>query len=135
MKIGFQKKREIEHVLGNNYHLRPIYEHVLDIPGRVHEYDPMLFLVFNVKNGRYEIHSLDGGETSYNATLPYRHLDERTLRYIRKNDIKVHGMKIYERIEKSEREHEKRKEREQKQFTRDFASEFQSEFAKDAWLV
>lgn len=133
MKFSFLEREEINALLDGKSHLRPVFAHVTDIPQRVKEYDPELFLVFNNKNQRYEVHSRDAGETTYNATIPYRNLDERTIRYIRKNDIRVHGMAIFDRIFKSEEKAKKQKDKDEKQFTRDFAAEFQSEFAKDAW--
>lgn len=132
-KYSVLEKEEIRKLLSERQHLSPVFTHTLNIPERVKEYDPNLFLVFNNKNERFEIHSRDGGETSYNATLPYKNLDDRTLRYIRKNDIRVHGMKIYDRINQSEERVKKQAEKEEKDFRLDFAREFQSEFAKDAW--
>lgn len=134
-EFGCMEREHIHYLLHGKHHLKPVFTNVQDIPQRVKEYDPELFIVFNTKNQRFEIHSKDGGETTYNATIPYKDLDERTIRYIRKNDIRVHGMAIYDRIAKSEQQAKERKEKERKQFTRDFAAEFQSEFAKDAWVM
>lgn len=133
MRYTQRNKEDIYHLLKGKPHLSPVFSHACFIPERVKEYDPDLFLVFNSSNDRFEIHSYEAGETSYNATLPYKSLDARTLRYIQRNDIRVHGMKIYDRINKSEEAHKKKKEKDEKSFVRDFASEFQSEFAKDAW--
>lgn len=133
MRYTQRNKEDIYHLLKGRPHLTPVFSSALNIPERVKDYDPDLFLVFNQKNERFEIHSYEAGETSYNATLPFKSLDARTLRYIRKNDIKVHGMKIYDRINESEKKAEQQKEKDKKNFIRDFASEFQSEFAKDAW--
>lgn len=135
--MGFQfssgQRHEIEILLDDRPHLLPVFTHVTDIPQRVKQYDPELFIAFNTKNQRFEVHSKEAGETTYNATLPYKDLDERSLRYIRKNDIRVHGMAIFDRIFKSEQKAEKQKEKDRRNFTKDFAAEFQSEFAKDAW--
>lgn len=133
MRYTQRDKDNIYHLLKYRPHLTPVFTSALNIPERIKEYDRDLFLVFNAKNERFEIHSYEGGETSYNATLPFKSLDARTLRYIRKNDIRVHGMKIYDRIAKSEEKHKERKKKDEKNFVRDFASEFRSEFAKDAW--
>lgn len=126
-------KARIYHLLEGKEHLIPVFTNVTNIPERIKEYDPELFVVFNKKNQRYEIHARDSGETSYNCTIPYKDLDERALRYIRKNDIRVHGDKIFKRINQSEINYEERLKRDEKNFTIDFAKEFQSEFAKDAW--
>lgn len=133
MRYTQRNKDNIYHLLKDKPHLSPVFSSALNIPERIKEYDQDLFLVFNNKNERFEIHSYEGGETSYNATLPFKSLDARTLRYIRQNDIRVHGMKIYERIQQSEQQYKQQKNKKEKDFVRDFASEFQSEFAKDAW--
>lgn len=133
MGFSFLDKEEINALLANRPHLTPVYSHVTDIPARIKEYDPELFIVFNTRNQRYEVHSREAGETTYNATLPYKDLDARSERYVRKNDIRVHGMKIFERIFRSEEKAAEAKAKASRENTRAFASEFQSEFAKDAW--
>lgn len=129
------EKHEIRLLLADRPHLSPVFSSTLCIPERVKEYDDELFMVFNNHNERFEIHTKDGGETTYNATIPYKSLDARTLRWLWTNDIRVHGRAIHERIYKSEEAYEKRKQKELKDFTRDFAQEFRSEFAKDAWSL
>lgn len=135
MRFTQREKENIYHLLKGRPHLSPIFSHALNIPERVKDYNPDLFLVFNAKNERFEIHSYEAGETSYNATLPFKNLDARALRYIRQNDIRVHGMKIYDRINQSEEKFNKQKEKKEKDYIRDFAAEFKSEFAKDAWAM
>lgn len=135
MRFTQRDKENIYHLLRGRPHLSPVFSSALNIPERVKAYDADLFIVFNMNNERFEVHSYDAGETSYNATLPFKSLDARTIRYIRKNDIRVHGMKIYDRINQSEERHKKSKEKKEKDFVRDFAAEFQSEFAKDAWSM
>ena len=129
------EKHEIRLLLSDRPHLTPVFSSTLCIPERVKEYDDELFLVFNNKNERFEIHTKDGGESTYNATIPYKALDARTLRWLWKNDIRVHGTAIHERVLKSEEDYKKRKDKEMRDFTRDFATEFRSEFAKDAWML
>lgn len=128
------EKHEIRVLLADRPHLTPVFQSTTDIPQRVKEYDDELFVVFNNKNARFEVHTKDGGESTYNATIPYRTLDERTMRWLWRNDIRVHGMSIYDRILKSEETAKARKEKESRDHTIDFAKEFQSEFAKDAWI-
>lgn len=135
MRYKEGKRHTIQYLLKNQPHLTPIFTSTLNIPERVHEYDRELFIVFNNKNERFEIHSLEGGESTYNATLPYKKLDARTIRYIRQNDIRVHGNKVHKEIDEQEKKIERANERNQQNFVRDFASEFQGEFAKDAWLM
>lgn len=115
--------------------LIPLFDHVLDIPQRLYDYDPSLFVCFNKHTQRYELHSLDQEGDSFCATLPYKDLDARTLRWVWKNDIRVHGKDIFRRIEKSEEDFKKSKERQQRNWMQDIASETQSLFAKDAWTM
>lgn len=129
------EKHEIRILLADRPHLTPIFTSTLYIPERLKEYDDELFLVFNNNTERFEVHTKYGGESTYNATLPYKTLDARTLRWIWRNDIRVHGHEIHKRIERSEEQFKKRKEKEFRNFTRDFASEFRSAFAHDAWLM
>lgn len=113
--------------------LIPLFNHTLNIPQRLYEYDPSLFICFNRQTQRYEVHSLDQEGDSYCATLPYKDLDARTLRWVWKNDIRMHGDAIFKRIEKSEEDFQKSKERERHNWIEDLASDTQSLFAKDAW--
>ena len=39
---------------------------------------------------------------TFQTTIPYKNLDIRTLQHLYENDIKVHGRKIFERIERQE---------------------------------
>jgi hypothetical protein len=133
MKYKELEKWNIRVLLENQPHLTPVFTSTLNVPERVKEYDDTLFLAFNNENGRFEIHSIDSVPTTYNATLPYKNLDARTVRYIRKNDIRVHGDLIHKRIEEQEQRAEKERERDAARRRQDFAKEFQSEFAKDAW--
>jgi hypothetical protein len=116
--------------------LIPIFSHVLGIPERVFHYDNHFFVVFNKRNQKYEIHSLEYPEgMTISCTIPYDDLDERAMEHLWYNDIRVHGKEIFRRMELSEERARIRAERERKQFTRDFAREHRSEFAKDAWLL
>lgn len=116
-------------------HLTPVFSSTLNVPERVKEYDDTLFLVYNNHNKRFEIHATDSFPTTYNATLPYKSLDARTIRYIKKNDIRLHGDSIHREIEEQEKQAEKERERDAARFRQDFAKEFQGEFAKDAWTM
>jgi hypothetical protein len=127
------KKHQIQLLVNDRPHLTPLFTSTLNIPERVHEYSDELFLVYNNESGRFELHSIDESPTTYNATLPYRSLDARTIRYIRKNDIRVHGDAIFKRIDQQEVKVKQAQEKDMARFTQDFAKEFQSEFAKDAW--
>lgn len=129
------EKANIRILLDDQPHLTPVFTSTLNVPERIKEYDDTLFLAFNNNNERFEIHSIDSVPTTFNATLPYKALDERAIRYIKKNDIRLHGDQIHKRIEEQERRAEKARERDASRRRHDFAKEFQSEFAKDAWSM
>lgn len=113
--------------------LIPLFDHTLNIPQRLYDYHPSLFICFNKVEQRYELHSLEQEGDSYCMALPYKDLDARTLRWIWQNDVRVHGKNIFRRIEKSEEDYKVRKDREYRNWVHDVASETKSLFAKDAW--
>lgn len=127
-------QREVLEKIQYRPRLIALFDHVMNIPQRLYEYSPRLFVCFNRQSQRYEIHSLDQDD-SYCATLPYKDLDARALRWLQKNDIRIHGREIFDRIEKSEAAFHKRKEREFKNWVEDVASETQTMIAKDAWTI
>lgn len=113
--------------------LIPLFDHALDIPQRIYDYHPSLFVCFNRVTQTYELHSLDQEGDSYCMALPYKELDARSLRWIWQNDIRVHGKNIFRRIDKSEEDFKASKDREHRNWVRDIAGETRSLFAKDAW--
>lgn len=131
--MDFQFERDVREKIQYRPRLIPLFDHALNIPQRLYEYDSSLFVCFNRQTQRYEVHSLNQELDSFCATLPYKDLDARTLRWIWKNDIRVHGKAIFHRIEKSEDDFKKRKDREFHNWVEDVASETQSMIAKDAW--
>lgn len=136
MKLYKEQDRwNIRRLLEDQPHLTPVFTSTLNVPERIKEYDDTLFLAFNNDNERFEIHSVDSVPTTYNATLPYKALDARAIRYIKKNDIRLHGDRIHKRIEEQEKRAEAERERDAARRRQDFAKEFQGEFAKDAWAM
>lgn len=131
--MDYRFERDVLEKIQYRPRLIPLFNHTLDIPQRLYDYHPSLFLCFNRHSQRYELHSLEQEIDSYCATLPYKDLDARTLRWIWKNDIRVHGTNIFRRIEKSEEGFKKSKDRDFKNWVEDVASETRSMFAKDAW--
>jgi hypothetical protein len=127
-------KEEVMRRIEKRPYLHPVFSHIYDIPRRVNQYDPSFFIVFNQRNQKYEVHSLDyPGDNTISCTIPHEELDERTLHHIWLNDIRVHGKEIFRRLEWAEQKREMKKEKELQNFTRDFAKEHQNAFAKDAW--
>lgn len=115
--------------------LTPLFGSTHCIPERLYEYNSNLFLCFNNATDQFEVHSLDNKGNTYCATLPFPTLDSRTIHWVWENDIRVHGMAIFQRIDRSEAEHKARKQREFKNWVESVALETRSMFAKDAWLA
>lgn len=134
MKLHFEL--EVMRRIETRPYLLPIFSHIYDIPRRVHDYDASFFMVFNKRNQKYEIHSLDyPGNDTLSCTIPYAELDSRTLDHLWMNDIRVHGAEIFKRLDLAEEKARIRKERDRKNFDIDFAKEHRSAFAKDAWAI
>lgn len=98
----------------NLHHLKPIWSDVFNIAKRVYEYSNNLFVVFNTKTQKYEIHSIANGPgaNSKEMDIPYDELDTRTLDRIWWQDIRVHGEEIFKRLDRQAEEYKKRKEKE-----------------------
>ena len=139
-QVNETKRNQIEAVLSKDHNLMLIQNDVFNISGRIEEYDKYMFIVFNKSKEKFEIHSLEYApmiafpKDTFQTTIPYMELDIRTLKHVYENDIKVHGRKIFERIERQEELREKQKQRDYKNWLRAVASETKSMFAKDAWL-
>lgn len=131
--MNYQFERQVLEKVQYRPRLIPLFDHTLNIPQRLYEYDSRLFICFNTHTQRYELHSLEQEGDSLCATLPYKDLDARSLRWIWKNDIRMHGRAIFRRIDKSEEDFHRSKAREFHNWVEDVASESQSMFAKDAW--
>jgi len=99
---------EVESRLAGKPHLRPVFSHPYDIPRRLREVDDTLFVVWNCKAKRYEIHSLEHRPDTYAWSVPFDQLDARTVRLARRNSMLTRGDAIFremdernERLEKS----------------------------------
>lgn len=125
-------QREVMEKVQYRPRLIPMFTSTHDVPEAVYRYNERLFTCYNRVTDRFEIHNLDQ-EDSYCTTLPYKTLDARTVRWIWKNDIRVHGDAIFRELEKNEEQAEKSKQRDFKNWIEDVGSETQSMFAKDAW--
>jgi hypothetical protein len=98
---------------------------VTNIPKRLMEIDKGYFVVRNHKTGRFEIHHTDGFPLeSFQLTLPFDELDERTLQYVW--DTRVENSKAI--FELMERQNAKLEEDEQKK-----SDEITQELAKDIY--
>jgi hypothetical protein len=107
-----ERKEEIRRQLWNKPHLKVMESNVLHIPERLYEYDPDLFVVFNIRSQKYEIHSLANKGNTHCVTVPWNQLDVRAIELFAKGDQRRRSFKeiireIDEYNEKLERRHEK----------------------------
>ena len=100
----------IRHRLTGKPHLLPVFSNVYHIPERLKAMDSNLFVVFNVKSQRYEVHSLANKGHTFGFLIPFRELDARAEHYARKLDLRTRGDLIYREID----EHNERLERSNK---------------------
>ncbi len=80
-------------------HLIPMETNVYHIPERLKQYDPRLFVVFNVKKQWFELHSLANKGNSFSLCIPYSELDARAIYLAKRNNIHIHGKKLFREID------------------------------------
>lgn len=135
------KRQRIIAMLDKQPHLQLIDKDVLNIAERIQEYDQDMFVLFNKHKRKFEIHSFEYAGVitnpivTFQTTIPFDALDVRALHHLYNNDIRVHGRKILERVEKEEQQQEEEKKRNHKNWIQSIASETKSMFAKDAWTM
>ena len=94
--------------LQGKYHLQPFFSGGnYDITRRLREYDPALFVVWNNRRRKYEIHSLNHVVNTYACDVPDNRLDARVEDAVRKGDIRVRGGIVFREMD----EHNERLER------------------------
>lgn len=128
-------KRRVMERLETRPRLIPMFTNAHDIPEQVYHYNKEFFMVYNRVKDKYELHSLANPLDTYEMTVPFKELDIRFIRYIWKQDLRVHGKNLFYQLEKLEEQNEKSRMRKFRNWARDVASETQSLFAKDAWTM
>lgn len=131
--MDYQFKYEVNSRLSGKEHLRPVFDDTHNIAERIRGVDPTLFIVRNLKNNCYEVHSLEHYPSTYAWVVPYRYLDVRTLRRARKNNILMRGRAIFDEIDKHNAKHEASIQRDFDNEMDARAREARSLFAKTAW--
>ena len=133
LKVGLNlfKKRIRERI--NTRFLKLITNDVYNIAKRVREYDDSLFIVFNTKSQKYELHSLDNKGNTFCMTIPYNQLDARIETLIRKGDIRNRGMEIWREMEHHNEQLERQLRESHKRERRALIADTRSLFAKSAW--
>lgn len=100
---------------------------------RIREYDPALFVVWNRKRGKYEIHSLNHLGNSYAVDVPGNRLDARAEEALRKGDIRIRGSVIFREIDEHNENIEKSEHRQRRNELLGIAEELHPYFRKLAW--
>ncbi len=95
-------------------YLIEVETNVFSIPQRVKAYNKDLFVVWNAKHERFEIHNHANRGTTFCFAVPYKELDCRVLELIRKGDVRNRGDSIYKEMHEHNRKLEEQNERERK---------------------
>ncbi len=129
------RKSEIKDRLTGKPHLMPVYTHVYNIPERLRSNDPNLFVVFNAKTQKYEVHSLANKGHSLSLVVPFRELDARVEEFVKKYDLRRHGKKIYRDIDEHNEQLERSIERDRRNRAEGLADELYKPIRRMAWEV
>ena len=114
-------------------YLEPIFSDCHDITRLLSEYDEQLFLVWNVRRQKYEIHSLANQILTYACDVPNNRLDSRIIAELRRGDLRLRGEEIFNEIDDHNDYIRKSAENRRKDQLVDAAECMQSSFAKLAW--
>lgn len=126
-------KRSIEKYdrIADRPHLIMYETSVCNIPERLDEYDSSFFLVYNLKESKFEVHSLDNQGNSYCFAIPYDEVDARVLSMVERNDLKKKSLNaIIREMDKKNDDLERHNERKRREYIRDAAVDMRSSFKK-----
>lgn len=112
--------------------LTPVFSSVHNTPEQICEYNPRLFVAFNNKTERFEIHSLDDRTLIGGAVLPYKSLDARAIRWIKQNDIRRRGKEILRELDLADEKMKRDRAREFRNWVEDVGKETRSAFARSS---
>ena len=80
-------REKVRDVLSANPKYELVEHDLCNIADRIRKIDPSYYIVFNKRNGRYEVHSTDNIGASFCFLVPYDELDARTLVYCRETRV------------------------------------------------
>jgi hypothetical protein len=124
----------VYHAIEKRKHLRPLFTNTNDIPQRIREYDPNMFVVYNTQTGFYEVHSMAHIFDTFATQIPFKVLDIRALWWLKMHSLK--DKSIYEYASEIDEKNEKLKRQKAKQArnnTIDYIADHKSMIAKAAW--
>jgi hypothetical protein len=115
-------------------HLQPVFSGGnYDMLRRLQEYDPDLFLVYNCRRKKLEVHSLRHRPFTYACDVPNNRLDARLEEVIRRGDIRVRGGKVFQEIDEHNERLEKSMERKRHDDLIGIAEEMHPYFRRLGW--
>ena len=130
MNIYFERIRER---LKDKPHLIFMKTSVFRIPERLKATNSSLFVVWNRKTNRFEIHSLANKGNTLSLNVPFRDLDARCIDYVNKFDLNKHGKRIYREIEENNENIEKSAQRKYSNDLKGVCEEMHPAFKRLAW--
>ena len=106
----------------NHPYLMEIKTSVYHIPERLKEIDPSLFVVWNNRKHRIEIHSTENKGNTFYMALPFNELDSRVIDYVHHN-MKAREQGLLRFIDSHNRKIEEKNERDKRNWIKDVAEE------------
>ena len=104
---------------------------VTRIPERLEEIDSNLFVCFNIKTQRYEVHSLANRGSTFCFSVPYDELDNRVIEIFRRSNIRERNVKeIIRELDRENEERERRNMAHRKSEANAWARDYRSMFKK-----
>lgn len=132
MSIAYENN--IYERLQGKRHLQPVFSGgCYDITRRIREYDPALFIVWNTRKSRYEIHSLNHKGNTFACLVPNNRLDARVEEEIRRGDLRVRGKQIFREIDENNERLERSAERSRQNDLLGLAEEMHPYFRQLGW--
>lgn len=127
------KRSEIYDRTSSKPYLHVIETSTTSIPERLEELDSDLFVCFNSKTQRFEVHSLANRGTTFCFSVPYDELDARIIEIFQRSNLKNRSVKeIIREMDKENEEREKRNEAHRRSDINAWGREHRSMFKKAA---
>jgi len=106
---------------------------VTRVPERLEQIDSNLFVCFNTKTQRFELHSLDNKTDTTCFSVPYDTLDDRIIEIFCRSNIRTRGIReIIREIDQENEERERRLEARRRSYINSWGREYRSVFKKAA---
>jgi hypothetical protein len=110
--------------------LEPVFADNFHICERIRDVDDTLFLVRNHLNGTWELHCTEHRPNTFAWVVPWRVLDERTVRKADRNRMAAQGKNFFEDLIRRNEERDRREDRRRREEIRNMAKDTRSIFAK-----